>query len=162
VSKYSIFERLEHYMDRVPICQENRGTVEIAIMVEAGSVVREMGTMTKERREIAFYEQYMNLLAEIPDEMIVDNETRDAMKTRFKGMRKGDMNANNLLRKYEGEIAALKKFAYSFPGFGDLNKLPSGTPQLQHLRKPVVNKLWVENNQVRVSLIQFNLLFCQY
>jgi hypothetical protein len=29
-------------MDRVPICQENRGTVEIAIMVEAGSVVREM------------------------------------------------------------------------------------------------------------------------
>ena len=59
VSKYSFFERLEHYMDRVPICQENRGTVEIAIMVEAGSVVREMGTMTKERREIAFYEQYI-------------------------------------------------------------------------------------------------------
>ena len=104
----------------------------------------------------------MNLLAEIPDEMIADTETRDAMKTRFKGMRKGDMNANNLLRKYETEVTALKKFAYSFPGFGDLNKLPSGTLQLQHLRKPVVNKLWVENNQVRVSLIQFNLLFCQY
>ncbi len=29
VSKYSFFERLEHYMDRVPICQENRGTVEM-------------------------------------------------------------------------------------------------------------------------------------
>jgi hypothetical protein len=86
-------------------------------------VVREMGTMTKERRESAFYEEYMNLLSEIPDEMLEDEATRHAMRTRFKGMRKGDMNANNLLRKYE----------ICFPGFGDLTKLPSGTPQLLHL-----------------------------
>ena len=94
-------------MERVPIGQENRGTVELAIMVEAGTVVREMGTMTKERRERAFFEEYMSLLSEIPHEMLDDEETRHAMKTRFKGMRKGDMNANNLLRKYKTDC--LKK-----------------------------------------------------
>jgi hypothetical protein len=35
--------------------------VELAIMVEVGSIVREMGTVTKERREGEFYEQYMSL-----------------------------------------------------------------------------------------------------
>jgi hypothetical protein len=42
-------------MERHPIGEENRKSVELAIMVEAGSIVREMGTMTKERREQAFY-----------------------------------------------------------------------------------------------------------
>jgi hypothetical protein len=46
-------------------------------------------------------------LLEIPDEMLEDETTRHAMKTRFKGMRKGDMNANNLLRKYKTDC--LKK-----------------------------------------------------
>ena len=101
-------------MERVPIGQENRGTVELAIMVEAGTVVREMGTMTKERRERAFFEEYMSLLSEIPHEMLDDEETRHAMKTRFKGMRKGDMNANNLLRKYETELTALKNLLTAF------------------------------------------------
>ena len=73
--------------------------VELAIMVEAGTVVREMGTMTKERREGAFYKEYMSLLLEIPDEMLEDDATPHAMKTRFKGMRKGDMDAGCRLRK---------------------------------------------------------------
>jgi hypothetical protein len=91
--------------------------------------------------------------------MLDDEETRHAMKIRFKGMRKGDMNANNLLRKYETELTALKKFAYGFPGFVDSNKLPSGTPQIQHLRKPVVSQLWVANNQVSLFLLQCHLFF---
>ncbi len=44
------------------------------------------------------------------------------MKLWFKGMRKGgDMTLTNLLRKYEGELTSLKKFAYKFPGFGNLS-----------------------------------------
>ena len=148
VSKYSFFERLHHYMERVPISEENRGTVELAVMVEAGSIVREMGTMTKERRESAYYEEYMNVLHDIPHELFAEGTVRENMMSRFKGMRKGDMNPGCLLRKYETEMTALKKFAYTFPGFGSLNKLPSGTPQLQHLRQPVVTKLWVANNPV--------------
>ena len=50
------------------------------------------------------------------------------------------------MRKYESEMTLLKKFAYKYPGFGNLSKLPSGTAQLQQLRKPIVAKLWVEAN----------------
>ena len=141
-------------MECVPVRKENRGIVELAIMVEAGSVVREMGTMTKGWREGTFYEEYMNLLSEIPDKMIGDETVRTQMMHRFKVMRKGEMDAGCLLHNYETEMTAVKKFAYKFPGFGSLNKLPSGTPQLQHLRKPVVNRLWVENNPVSLLLLQ--------
>ena len=48
VSKYSFYDRLEHYMERELIKEENRKSVELAIMVEAGANVREMGVMTKE------------------------------------------------------------------------------------------------------------------
>jgi hypothetical protein len=75
------------------------------------------------------------------------------MQLRFKGMRKGgDMNPTNLLRKYETEMTSLKKFAYKFPGFGNLSKLPSGTAQLQQLRRPIVAKLWAEQNPGREDL----------
>ena len=60
VSKYPFVERLDHYMERYPISEENRRSVELAIMVDAGSIVREMGTMTKERREQVFYQEYMS------------------------------------------------------------------------------------------------------
>ena len=71
------------------------------------------------------------------------------MQLRFKGMRKGgDMNPTNLHRKYESEVTSLKKFAYKFPGFGNSSKLPSGTAQLQQLRRPFVAKLWAQNNPV--------------
>ena len=62
------------------------------------------------------------------------------------------MNPVNLLRKYEGEMTALRKFATSFPGYGNLSKLPSGTAQLQQIRRPVVAKLWVEQNPDRDDL----------
>jgi hypothetical protein len=39
-------------MDRIPIGQENCGTAEIAIMVEAGTIVREMGMITTISEEI--------------------------------------------------------------------------------------------------------------
>jgi hypothetical protein len=68
--------------------------------------------------------------------------------SRFKGMHKDDMDPGCLLHKYEMEMTMLKKFAYTFPDFVSLNKLPSRTPQLQHLWQPVVTKLWVASNPV--------------
>jgi hypothetical protein len=50
VSKYSFYDRLEHYMERELIKEENHKSVELAIMVEAGANMREMGVMTKELR----------------------------------------------------------------------------------------------------------------
>ena len=65
------------------------------------------------------------------------------------------MNAANLLRKCEGEMMMLKKFAYKFPGFQSLNKLPSSTAQLQQLRRPIVAQLWAENNLVSLFYILY-------
>jgi hypothetical protein len=89
VSKYPFLERLDHYMEHYPISEDNRRCVELAIMVEAGSIVREMGTMTKVRREQAFHSEYMNLISEIPSERFVDVTVRQQMQLMFKGMRKG-------------------------------------------------------------------------
>jgi hypothetical protein len=50
VSKYGFHERLEHYMERELITEENRKSVELAVMVEVGANVRAMGVMTKELR----------------------------------------------------------------------------------------------------------------
>ena len=148
VSKYSFYDRLEHYMEREMIKEENRKSVELAVMVEAGSNVREMGVMTKELLANCFHSEYVSILADIPDSRFGDDGLRASMQNRFKGMRKGEMTAENLLRKYEGELTTLRRFAYKFPRFGNLSKLPSGTAQLQQLRKPLVAKLWIEKNPV--------------
>ena len=153
VSKYPFIERLDHYMERYQISEENRRSVELAIMVEAGSIVREMGTMTKERREQAYYQEYMSLISDIPIERFVESGVCLQMQLRFKGMRKGgDMNPTNLHRKYETEKTTLKNYAYKIPGIGNLSKLPSGTAQLQQLRRPLVAKLWAEQNPAREDL----------
>ena len=149
VSKYSFYDRLEHYMDRNLIKEENRKSVELAIMVEAGSNVREMGVMTKELRANSYLREYISILTDIPDSRFEEDSLRASMQHRFKGMRKGEMTAENLLRKYESELTTLRRFAYKFPGAGgNLSKLPSGTAQLQQLRRPLVAKLWVEKNPV--------------
>lgn len=141
VSKYSFFDRLEHYMERMPIKDSNRKSVELAIMVEAGSAVREMSTMKKDQRATSFLHEYLDILANIPDSRFDEPITRRNMEQRFKGMRSGEMTAENMLRKYETEMTTLKKFSYKF---GNLSNLPSGTTQLQQMRKPIVAKLWVE------------------
>jgi len=156
VSKYSFFDRLEHYMERETIKEENRKAVELALMVEAGSTVRDMGTMTKEIRATQFFNEYINLIGDIPDSRFEDDGVRPNMEQRFKGMRRGEMNAENLLRKYESEMTNLKKFAYKFPGVRDLTKLPSGTVQLQQLKRPVVMKLWMQKFLVSFIVLLLN------
>ena len=153
VSKYSFYDRLEHYMEHEMIKEENRKSVELAVRVEAGSNVREMGVMTKELRANHFHSEYVSTLADIPDSRFGEDGLRASMQHCFKGMRKGEMTAENLLRKYETELTILRRFAYKFPGVGNLSKLPSGTAQLQQLRHPLVAKLWVEKNPVRQVFI---------
>jgi hypothetical protein len=153
VSKYSFYDRLEHYMERELIKEENHKSVKLAIMVEAGANVREMGVMTKELRANSYPREYVSIITDIPDSRFEDDGLRASMQHCFKGMRKGEMSAENLLSKYESELTTLQRFAYKFPGVGNLSKLPSGTAQLQQLRRPLVAKLWVEKNPVRQVFI---------
>jgi hypothetical protein len=110
--------------------------------------VREMGVMMKELRANQFHSEYVSIIADIPDSRFGEDGLRASIQHCFKGMRKGEMSAESLLRKYESELTTLRRFAYKFPGVGNLSKLPSGTAQLQQLRKPLVAKLWVEKNPV--------------
>ena len=48
-----------------------------------------MGMMTKERRETVFYQEYWNIISEIPHEHFEEAGIRVQMQLRFKGMRKG-------------------------------------------------------------------------
>jgi hypothetical protein len=128
-------------MERMKITMENRMAVEIAIMVEAGSTMREMGTMKKEAKEKSFYDLYMGLIMEMPDEYFDDSSVRKSMLERFKGARNGTMNAESLYRKYETELTALRKFACTVAGIGNLHKLPSGTTQLKQVKGPLIAKI---------------------
>jgi predicted TIM-barrel fold metal-dependent hydrolase len=94
-------------MERELIKEENRKSVELAIMVEVGAIVHEMGVMTKELRANRFHSEYVSIIAEIPDTCFEDDSLHASMQHRFKGMRKGEMSAENLLRKYESELTTL-------------------------------------------------------
>ena len=76
-------------------------------MLEAGANVREMGVKTKELRANHFHSEYISILTEIPHSRFGEEGLRASMTHRFKGMRKGEMTSEYLLRKYEGELAAL-------------------------------------------------------
>jgi hypothetical protein len=107
VSKYGFQQRLKHYMERELIKEENRKLVALAVMVEAGANVREMGVMTKELRANRFHSEYVSILTDIPDSHFGEDGLHASMQHRFKGMRKGEMTVENLLRKYEGELTTL-------------------------------------------------------
>jgi hypothetical protein len=57
---------LEHYMEWVLISQSNHKAVKLAIMVEAGTNVREMDPMKKDLKEKAFLNSYMSIIWESP------------------------------------------------------------------------------------------------
>jgi hypothetical protein len=61
-SKYSFLDRLEHYMERAIITEDNCKAVELAIMVEAGTTMREMDLMKKEIKEKAFLNSYVSII----------------------------------------------------------------------------------------------------
>ncbi len=103
-SKYSFLDRLEHYMERALITEDNRKPVELAIMVEAGITVREMDPMKKEVKEKAFLNSYVSIIEEISEERFEDAHTQPAMLLAYTGARKKNMEGGKLWRKYENEL----------------------------------------------------------
>ena len=144
-SRFTFLERLEHYMERVQISEDNRKAVELAIMVEAGTTVREMDPMKKEVKEKAFLNSYVSIIQEIPDERFEHVSIGTKMLLSYKGARKKVLEGGTLWRKYENELNEVRKFALKFPGVGNLSRLPtSGTAQLQQMKRALIIKLWKE------------------
>jgi hypothetical protein len=65
-STYSFMERLSHYMERRLINHSNWKTIKLAIMIEAGTLMRDRHKMEKEERERLFLSEYMNIIATSP------------------------------------------------------------------------------------------------
>jgi len=62
----------------------------------------------------------------------------------YKAAQKKVLEGGTLWRKYENELNEVRKFALKFTGVGNLSRLPSGTAQLQQMKRPLVIKLWKE------------------
>ena len=154
VSKYSFHQRLMHYMDGVPINQQNRKAVELAILVEAGTKVRDMDPMKKATREQVLHRKYLEIINDFEDDCFEDATIRTDMTTMFKGgkARQG-LSGSNLLRKLKREMTEVRKFAVKFPGLYNPAGLPSGLTQLRDMKAPLVAKLWKTKYSVIAFLI---------
>jgi hypothetical protein len=149
VSKYSFYTSLSHYMEGHKISESNRAAVEICLLSEAGAFMRNMDPMKKDNKERAFFGKYISIFDEIEDDQFEDEElVRENMRRRYKGAKK-DHSAQSLWRKYETELTFLRTFAKKIPGIGNLAELPSGSTQLRHMKKPLVESLWKAKYPVR-------------
>jgi hypothetical protein len=79
-------------MDQQLIENGNWKAVELAIMVEAGTCVREMDPMKKEEKEKAFLSEYLNIIHEILDGNFGGPSVRQAMLIAYKGARKKELD----------------------------------------------------------------------
>ena len=98
-------------MERVQISEDNHKAVELAIMVEAGTTVREMDPMKKEVKEKAFLNSYVSIIQEISDEHFEHAAIGPAMLLAYKGARKKILEGGTLWRKYKNELNEVWKFA---------------------------------------------------
>ena len=88
-SKYCFLDHLEHYIEWALISDDNRKAVEVAIMIEAGTTVREMDLMKKEAKEKAFLNSYVSINQEIPDNRFDQASVCPTMLLAYKGARSG-------------------------------------------------------------------------
>jgi len=117
VSKYSFYSRLSHYMEAHKISEWNRAAVEICLLSEAGTFVRNMDPMKKDNKERAFFGKYISIINDIEDDQFEDEElVRENMRRRYKGAKK-DHSAQSLWRKYETELTFLGTFAKKNSGY---------------------------------------------
>jgi hypothetical protein len=157
-SEFLFVECILHYMDCQPIENGNRKAVELAIMVEAGTCVREMDPMKKEEKERAFLSEYMNIICEIPNGNFGGPSVCQAMLILYKGARKKELDGGQMWRYYKDQLNELRKFAYKFPGVGSISKLPSGTTQVNQMKLPLIIKLWKEKYLVSL-LVDYCIIY---
>jgi hypothetical protein len=151
VGKYSFYSCLSHYMEGHKIGKSNRASVELCILSEAGAFVCNMDPMKKDKKEKAFFEKYVSIIDEIEDKEFKYASVRNNMRRRYKGAKK-DSIWQSLWRKYETELTDLRSFAKKNPGIGNLAELPSGSTQLRHMKKPLVQALWTAKHPVEILL----------
>ena len=114
-------------MERAFISAAKFKAVELAIMAEASTIMREMDPMKKETKEKAFLNSYVNIICKITDSILNIKHAAicSAMRLAYKGARTKVMEEGTEWRKYKSGLNDVRKFALKFPGVGNLSKLPS-------------------------------------
>ena len=146
VGKWSFHERLVHYLDGEKISHSIRKAVECVILIEGGTYIRNLNPMKKPQMVALLLNKYQSLIEDIEDHHFSSNNVREDMLRGYKGAKKG-LTGDTLWRKLEKEMTAVKTFASKFPGVNCPSQLPSGTAQLRQMKKPLIIKLWKEENE---------------
>ena len=76
-------------MDGALINQQNHEAVKLAILVDAGTVVRDMDPMKKATREQVLHRKYLEIINKFEDNCFEDTTFCTDMTTIFKGVRLG-------------------------------------------------------------------------
>jgi hypothetical protein len=113
-------------MERPLINHGNRKTIELAIMIEAGTHVRDRHQIKKEERERLFLSEYMNIIFESAG-------IHTKMLHYYKDACKKEMDGGQMWCYYKNELNEVKKIAYKFLGVANISQLPSGTNQLRQM-----------------------------
>jgi hypothetical protein len=88
-------------MERVLISESNRKAVELAVMVEVGTNVREMDPMKNDLKDKVFLNSYVSIILETPYKCFEDAAICTAMLLAYKGARKKILEGGTLRKKYE-------------------------------------------------------------
>ncbi len=140
VSKYP-----ELYLDAMQISESNHKAIELTIMVESSTAVRNMDPMKKDACKQVFLNTYVGIIEKIFNNLYFLPSMRRGTLLYYKGTKKHGLVGFNLMRKSEGKMSSLRKFAYKFGGLdkgGSLVNLPSGSNQLKHMKAPFISQLW--------------------
>ena len=149
VGKWSFHECLVHYLDGEKISHYIRKAVECVILIEGGTYICNLNPMKRPQMGALLLNKYQHLIEDIEDKHFSSDDVREHMLQSYKGAKKG-LTGDTLWRKLEKEITAVKTFASKFPGVNSPSQLPSGTAQLRQMKKPLIIKLWKEQNELNL------------
>jgi hypothetical protein len=145
VGKWSFHRRLVHYLDGETITHSVCKVVELVILVEGGTYVRNLNPMKKPQMGELLLSKYQHLIEDIEDEHFASAVVRDDMLRGYKRAKKTLMG-ENLWQKLEKEMTQVNS----------PSQLPSGTTQLRQMKKPYIIKLWKEQNLVTICYCCLN------
>ena len=123
VSDFSFVDRLIHFLRGEKIYPENRASVELAILCQAGADTYDRGLTDSNGREDAILQAYKSLLDEIDVIAFSSPSFKEEMSVRLKGAQK-PLNGASLWVKYKAARLELRKLHSTFPN--DFSKMPSG------------------------------------
>ncbi len=153
VGKWSFHECLVHYLDSEKISHSIRKAVKCVILIKGGTYIHNLNPMKRLQMGALFLNKYQHLIEDIEDRHFSSDDVHKDMLRGYKGAKKG-LTGDTLWRKLEKEMMAVKTFVSKFPGVNSPSQLPSGTAQLCQMKKPLIIKLWKEQNELNlVTLI---------